>query len=406
MFKERTQEHFFKRNRFLLSYGMLLAFLSSFGQSFLIALYVPSIQETFTLSDTAFSSIYASATILSAFTLSWVGRFIDKVNIIRFTLFVAAGLCLFLVVFSQVYYLFLLFTALFGLRLFGQGLMTHTSITVMARFFKDGRGKAMSIASLGHPIGEMLLPFIVVSAIYAIGWRHTVLLSAFLIVAFVPLLVYLLRYNTNFTQLRNYVPQRFTKEDEKQTNPLNILLSKAFWLVMPSSIVAGAFGTGFLLFKLKLGLANSWTPAFIALGFTAYSIGSALANLLAGFLTDRFSGRNMYVFYLLPAMCGFACLYFFNDPWVYVVLVGTIGITNGFGSTVKNIVLTELYGTKIIGSVRSLFTTVMVFSTAVGPFLFGILLDAGSTFGYIAGIGFASYLACSLNALRLFKSIV
>ena len=392
---------FYKNNRFLLGFGMLMAFLSSFGQTFIIALYVPDIQNTFNLSYTGFSSIYAAATILSAFTITWAGRYIDKINIIKYTMIVICGICVFLLLFSQAYYLPVLFFALFGVRLFGQGLLTHTSVTAMARFFNEGRGKAMSFASLGHPLGEILLPLLVVSSIYGFGWRYTLLLSVVFILLCLPLVIYLLRKKINFSQLRNNIPQKFTKAETIQTKPLKIITSKLFWMVMPSSLVAGSFGTGFLLFKLKMGLSYNWTPTFIAIGFTAYSVGSALANLLAGFLSDRYSGKKIYMFYLFPAMFGFSCLFFSTEPWVYVVLMASIGASNGFGGTVKNVVLTELYGTKTIGSIRSLFITIMVFSTALGPFLFGILLDAGFTFSSIAGIAFIVYLIASINGLRL-----
>lgn len=395
---------FFKQNRFLLAYGILLAFLSSFGQTFLISLYVPSIQKTFALSDAGFSSIYAGATLLSALLLSWLGRFIDKMNIIKFTLYVIIGLSITLVLFSQTYFLPFLFFSLFGLRLFGQGLLTHTSITTMARFFDEGRGKAISIASLGHPLGEMLLPVLIVTSIYQLGWRITALLTVVFVMLSIPFVIYLLRHNTNFSQLRAYAPKLFTKEEANETKPIKIIKSKAFWLIMPSTFVAASFGTGFLLFKLKLGLSNNWSPTFVAVGFTAYSVGSALANLAGGFLSDIYSGKKMYVFYLIPAMIGFLCLTISNSEWVYIALVAGIGMTNGFGSTVKNIVLTVFYGTKIIGSVRSLFVTVMVFSTAVGPLLFGFLLDAGFSFANIAMISLLVYFLATMNALRMIKA--
>lgn len=394
---------FLKKNRFLITYGLLLAFLSSFGQTFLISLYLPSIQKTFSLTDAGFSSIYAAATILSALLITWIGRFIDKVNIVKFTFFVIVGLCVTTLLFSLSYYLPVLFLAIFGLRLFGQGLLTHTSVTAMARFFDKGRGKAISIASLGHPLGEILLPILMVTSIYSFGWRITGLLSVAFIVCCIPLVLYLLRHNTNFTQLRGYAPSKFSKDEENQTKPIQIMKSKAFWYLTPSMVVASSFGTGFLLFKLKMGLSFDWTPTFVAVGFTAYSVGGALANLLGGFLADRYSGKKMFVFYLLPAMTGFLCLTLSSNPWVYIALIGGIGISNGFGGTVKNVVLAEMYGTKIIGSVRSLFITIMVFSTALGPLLFGLLLDAGFNFSKIAFISLIVYSLATFNSLRILK---
>ncbi len=396
--------HFLKENRHLLGFGMLLAFLSSFGQTFLISLYLPSIQDAFELTDAGFSSIYAAATLASAFSLSWLGRFIDKLNIIRFTLMVMVGLIITLIVFSQAYYLLFLFLALFGLRLFGQGLLSHTSITSMARFFDVGRGKAISIASLGHPLGEMILPILVVTVIYAIGWRYAVLLTAIFVAMSMPYAFYLLRKNADFSRLRKLLPPRMSTSEASQAKPLAIIKSKAFWIIMPSSLASASIGTGFLLFKLKLGLTYGWSPSFVAIGFTAYAVGNALANLLSGVLADKYSGKKMFPFYLLPALCGLTCLLMSKHEWVYIALVAGIGITNGFGGTAKNVALAELYGVNIIGSVRSLFITVMVFSTALGPLLFGFLLDGGFTFVQIAVISIIIYILTTINSLRILNA--
>ena len=394
---------YLKQNRYLLGFGFLLAFLSSFGQTFLISLYVPYIQEAFEISDSLFSSIYGGATIASAFTITWAGRFIDKVRLTRFTIIVMLGLVFFLGLLSMSYFLPLLFISLYGLRLFGQGLLSHTAITSMARFFDDERGKSISLANLGHPFGEAILPIILVSLMALLGWRYTLITSLIVVLLAIPYAIYLLRKNVNFSQLRKYIPAPFSKEEEKQSKPWEVMKTRAFWVIMPSSLAAASIGTGFLLFKLKLGLANNWTPTFIAAGFTAYAVGNALSNLLAGFLADRFSGKNLFPIYLLPACLGFVALMFFNDPWVYIALVGGIGITNGFGSTVKNVALAELFGTRIIGSVRSLFTTVMVFSTALGPLAFGILLDNGFNFSDLAFFSLILYGVSTINALRILK---
>lgn len=392
---------YLKRNRYLLGFGFLLAFLSSFGQTFLISLYLPSIQEAFDLSDAGFSSIYAGATLASAFTITWLGRFIDKIRLTRFTIIMMLGLVFFMGLLSISYYIPILFLSIYGLRLFGQGMMSHTSITSMARFFDDGRGKAISIANLGHPLGEAILPIIIVSIMYYVGWRYTILTTIIVVLLSIPYAIYLLRKNTNFKQLRKYIPAPFSEEEQKQSRPWEVMKTKPFWIIMPASLASASIGTGFLLFKLKLGLSNEWAPTFIAAGFTAYAAGNALSNILAGFLSDKFSGRAMFPIYLLPASIGFVCLMFSDSEWVYIALVGGIGITNGFGGTAKNVALAEVYGTRIIGSVRSLFTTVMVFSTALGPLAFGLLLDAGYDFSDIAFLALIFYVLCTLNSLRI-----
>ena len=43
---------------------------------------------------------------------------------------------------------------LYFLRMFGQGMMTHVYSTAMARRYVVARGRAISIAQLGHTISE------------------------------------------------------------------------------------------------------------------------------------------------------------------------------------------------------------------------------------------------------------
>lgn len=399
-----TLGNFLKSYGYLVFYGFVLAFLSSFGQTFLISLYVPDIQAYFEVSDGLFSSFYAAATLGSAFTITWAGRFIDKKRLTRFTVIVMLGLAVALIVLSQAYFIPLLILGLYGVRLFGQGLLTHTSITSMARFFSANRGKAISLASLGHPGGEALLPIIVVTLIGFLGWRMALLVSAAFVLLAIPFVIRLLMRNKRFSHLRMFIPQLSTdSEDIKASKPLTILRSKAFWAIAPSNFASASIGTAIIFFQLKLGETRGWSPTWIAASFVAYAIGGALSTLIAGWLTDRFNGRVLFPIYLLPFSLGLIVLYFFDGEWVYTFLVAAIGITNGYGNTVKNSALAEIWGTKIIGSVRSLFTTTMVFSTALGPVVFGVLLDAGITFNQLVIGSLVLMLAISLNALRVMR---
>ncbi|MEX2379412.1 MAG: MFS transporter [Vicingaceae bacterium] len=395
---------FIRSSGHLLAFGFLLTFLSSFGQTFLISLYVPELQNYFQLSDGLFSSFYSVATLASAFTLSWLGRFIDKVRLHRFLLAVFMGLCFALLLLSQAYYLPLLFLGLYALRLFGQGLMTHTSIASMARFFDKNRGKAISIASLGHPAGEAILPTLIVALIGWMGWRYSLLSSMVFVLSVLPLALYLLTFHKKVATLKLMLPQIPEKEeDRKAAKPINIIKSKFFWMIAPCNFAAASIGTAILFFQLKLGENKSWSAEWIAASFVAYAIGGALSTILAGWLTDRFRAKNIFFFYLIPFIVGLIALTLSDNQWVYPILVAGIGITNGYGGTVKNAAIAEIYGTKIIGSVRSLYTTVMVFSTAIGPIVFGVFLDAGISFNQLAFASIGFMLLMTLNAMRLLR---
>jgi len=174
----KLSKSFFIANSSLLLFGVLFTFSSSFGQTFFISLFKPLLQATFDLSETKFGAIYAIATIASAFTLTWAGRFIDKVRLPRFSLFVIIGLVVAMTIFALSTNVLIFAFSLYLLRLFGQGLMSHTSITSMAKFFSQHRGKAISIAAVGHPLAEAILPITIVSLLGFLDWRFVMGLCA------------------------------------------------------------------------------------------------------------------------------------------------------------------------------------------------------------------------------------
>ena len=102
--------------------------------------------------------------------------------------------------------------------------------------------------------------------------------------------------------------------------------------------------------------------------------------LLSGPLVDRWTARRMFPFVLIPYTAGIFILAFYHEPLAYPMALFLFGFSNGAGGTIKNALLAEIYGTTIIGSVRSLFTTLTVLSTALGPISFGLLLDGGLSF--------------------------
>ena len=57
---------------------------------------------------------------------------------------------------------------------------------------------------------------------------------------------------------------------------------------------------------------------------------------------------------------------------------------NGFANVLGTSTWAEIYGVKYIGSIKALTTSLMVFSTAFGTALFGLLIDKGFSIEQIA----------------------
>ncbi len=397
---KKLQIYFTDNKLPLLAFGLLYTFSSSFGQTFLLSLYVPSIEGFLNISNTQFGSLYAIATIGSALTLPWLGSYFDKIELRPYSLGVTIGLALSLLLLSLSWNFFMVLIAFYGLRLFGQGLMSHTSISAMARYFSTHRGKAIGLAGLGHPAGEAVLPIAIALLIAALGWRVSLQLSSlYALIVILPLTLLLLQKSR--ARIQAYKSKRTTTSGSGQKMGfLQMMSGKRFWIIAPIVFMLGFTNTAVFFFQLKLGEARDWSPEWVALSISSFALFSALGMLASGSLVDRLSARKMFPHYLIPYLIGLVVLILFQHPLSYPAALAFMGLSNGMGSTINNAMMAEIYGTRIIGQVRSIFITVMVASTALGPIAFGLLLDMQISFAVIFGFVALTLLMAGLNGLR------
>lgn len=185
---------FLRTNLRWLGAGLLLTFFSAFGQTYFISLSAGELRETFDLSHGAFGGLYMGATLCSAISLTYVGKFVDTHPLALVAGAVVFGLALFSSAMASVSSVTMLFFVLFGLRLFGQGMMTHVAMTAMGRWYEAQRGRAVSIAALGMQCSEAILPLTYVALAAGLGWRGTWWAGAgVLLLVALPLLLLLLR---------------------------------------------------------------------------------------------------------------------------------------------------------------------------------------------------------------------
>lgn len=396
------QSGFFKKSFPLLAFAFLFSFFSGLGQTYTLSLYVPSLAESFGLSNSFFGSIYALATVAGGLTLPWLGGWFDKMNIRKYALFVLSGLIISLVVLSFAGHILIVVLAFYGLRLFGQGLMGHTSISAVARYFSEGRGKALGTATLGHPTAEAFMPILLALIIGSVGWRFSLQISALAcVLVMLPLALILLKKSE--PRIRAYsIQKKVTSRQASFISFREFTKGRPFWIIVPLIFCVGFINTAVFFFQLQFGEERGWSPEWIAASVSAFAIANALGLALAGPLVDRFSGKQLFRSYGFPYLIGLSIIIFWNHPFAYPLTLFFMGFSNGLGSTIKNAMMVEIYGVQIIGKVRSMFTMIIVFSTGLGPLLLGIFLDWGYSFetGFI--IALISMIFSVGNAWRKF----
>ncbi len=367
---------FLLRHPRLLSFGVLLTLFSSFGQTFLISIFVPDMLETFSLNSGQFGTLYTVATLCSALSLPFFGRVLDRTDPGRYSLCVGAGLiaaCWLMALAPNVAFLF---AGLLGLRLAGQGLLGLTAATTMAKAFTDFRGRALSISATGYPLGEGILPILVVLLIRQYGWRLSWgITGLFIGVVLLPLIVHLVKAVPNRPTLRHVATPLPTR------NPL--FVDPIFYLYLPG-VMAGPFvTTGCFLYQSMLGDFAGYSAALMATGFTCFAAVRLCASFIAGPWVDRLGASRVFPLILLPLALGLVFLRMRLGVWNVYLFFGLAGVSQGLAGVVGTALWAERYGSFMLGRIKSTVTMLGVIATALSPAVFGWMLTVGFGFGTI-----------------------
>ncbi|MBL94568.1 MAG: hypothetical protein CFH06_01138 [Alphaproteobacteria bacterium MarineAlpha3_Bin5] len=387
--------------RFLL-FGLAAAFFSSFGQTFFISLSSQYIRTEYSLSHGEFGLIYSCGTLASACMLIWAGRQIDFMDLRLYTFIVCLGLAAFSVGMAFSNSVGWLLIIIFGLRFTGQGLLSHISSVSMARYFNKSRGAALSISSIGYPLGEAIFPPLAVATIVIIGWREMWLnIGILVILAVTPSMLWLLKGHTKrHAGLRQQSSDVSASASEGQWTQIRILKDIRFYIMLPSYLAIPFIGTGFFFHQVHLANTKGWDLDLFVNFFVVYAVCQTLAAISAGMLVDRFTARTVMKFYLLPAMIGLSVLSVSNQIWIAAIFMAFLGISSGAVSVANSAIWAEIYGVARLGSIKAMGTALMVLSTALSPPVMGIAIDAGVSMETLAFAAVCFF--CSATAVMGF----
>lgn len=379
----------------LLGFGMLMTFWSAPGQTFFISLFGQEIRAALALSHSEFGGLYSAATLLSAAVILWSGKFVDSVTAPRLSCIVVAALAMSMLLLATVNHIAVLFVAFFLLRQLGQSLMMLISSTTMLRYLPEMRGKATALSSMGYIGAEAMLPIAVVMLSVILDWRQTlILLSVVLCVSiftFIPILLrdfdsrhaaYIERHRIandsgSSESLKDATKATFKVLPQRQWARAEVLRDPRFYLLIPALLAQSLIFTGFIFHQGFILESKGWSWQWWASLFSAYALIALISKLIVGALIDRLSALVILPFGLIPLGLGLAVLALGDSVYHAMGFFIGLGITTGVQTTLSGPVMVELYGDKNLGSIKSVFSSLIVFGTGITPFVMGIFIDRG-----------------------------
>ncbi|MAD91715.1 MAG: MFS transporter [Gammaproteobacteria bacterium] len=356
--------------------GFTLTFFSSFGQTYFISISISEWREIFDLSHGEFGRLYMFATLASAACLPFLGKLIDFIPPHKLIVMVIPILSAAAILAGIAPSIWALIIAIFFLRLFGQGLMSHIALTTTGRWFSAERGRAISLVILGHQGGEASMPlvFSMVAIIYGyeVGWFFGAIL---LLIIALPISFW--AYSAPRELQGSNVSSDLSENEIHNWTRREVMSDPIFWILLTGALAPGFIGTIIFYHQNYLTEINEWPPQIFVQSLIVLSTMTVIFTLISGAIVNKFGSRILLPYFLIPLVIACFLLTITGPAIIVTGVMIFLGISYGISWTLFGSLWPEIYGTKYLGSVRSITISAVVIATAAGPGVTGTLIDSG-----------------------------
>ena len=227
---------------------------------------------------------------------------------------------------------------------------------------------------MGFSLGEAIFPVIFVSLFIVLGWRNSWIIGMIILLLVLPIILRLLSNERVPNSRDENIANQYGMKNKHWTRK-DVLKNWVFWAVIIPFLIPPIFSTAFFFNMVHLTDVKNWSLISFTALFPIYTGMSILSTLSSGWILDKFGVEKVLPFYLLPMTLGLIIFSYGNSYINAIFGLAFLGMTQGFAMTIGGTFWPNYYGTKHLGSVRSLSTSTMVFGTAIGPAVVGKLLD-------------------------------
>jgi MFS transporter, OFA family, oxalate/formate antiporter len=251
---------------------------------------------------------------------------------------------------------------------------------LIARWFRERRGRAMGYAYLGLGVGGVVAPVLLNFLTRTAGWRHalqTIGLTVLIVLA--PVGIWVTRSAPEELGLTadgfKPPPAHPDFPGIPQNAVRRALRSTSFWLIIAgSALVVGAIGTvvqHFILFLKDLGYTST-----AASRLSTFLLASSLfGRVIVGYLADRYSKKNtMALFYFLIG-ASILLLGISHHSLVIVTFAIVFGFSMGADYMLIPLVAAECFGTTSLGKLLALIIMGYSLGQWGAPWIAGKIFD-------------------------------
>ncbi len=372
--------------------GTLGIIMSMPGQTVGVSAFSEHLLKAFNITRNQFSFAYMVGTIISSLFLIKVGKMYDRFGV-RFVAGIAAlgmgaaliglsfaGIAVHKFSFSYISDTYItvgiLTIGFFVLRFCGQGVLTMVSRNMVAKWFIRKRGLVVGITGIFISFSFSSSPKLLDALIGKVGWQMAWIicgLIAGLLFSFIVLFFYRdnpedcglvpdgsIAEKTN--ESIHSAKQQFTLKEARN--------NFAFWIFSLSLAMCALYITALTFHVASVFTKAGLTTKEAFMIFIPSSFISIIGRLIGGWISDKIKLKYLLSVFLLGMIISITGMIFLQEGLpIWSVIIGN-GIMSGLFALILTIVWPTYFGKKHLGAITGLNMSIIIFFSAVGPWIF------------------------------------
>ena len=358
-----------------------------------VGVFTDDLIKALGLTRTQLSLAYMLGTITSSFVLPYAGRLIDRIGTRIMVVISSLGLgaSLLLLSFSdrlahitgqRSFYLsiIVIFVCFMFVRFFGQGCLTVTSRVTLGKWFNHRRGRAVAISGIFVSFGFSIAPRVFNWLIVSYGWQMTCHILAISVGCGMGLIGWIF-YRDNPEECglvmdgiddESWLAAQAAKitetcKDFTRSEALRTIAFWAFSLAMATQalvVTALAFHITSISEAVGLTREQAYEP-FLPMSFV-----SAAVLIIGSIMSDRTKLKYLLFVMIVGQLMGTTSMLIFGSSIGRLLFIIGYGTAGGIFGTLVTVVFPRFFGREHLGAISGVNMSIMVFASAIGPWLF------------------------------------
>ena len=267
---------------------------------------------------------------------------------------------------------------------------------LLTAWFKEKRGLAISIATIGTSIGGVIFNPVVQKIISNYGWRAADRFNGLImLVIAVPCVYIVIRNRPKDKGLLPYGVKDAAElkasmvKNTAQGNENAVGMTKAEALKSPVlylfllAVLAMTFANGAALqlptYLVDIGYEGA-VAAKVASGYAAVGI---FGKLILGWVVDKFGEKKGVIYICAIAGIAFLCFIFAANKTVLYALIVFYGLSTGMVSVMPTLLTSKIFGNKDYGPIYGIVVSINRLGGIIGTVLVSFLFDITGNYSII-----------------------